>query len=82
MPKEAEEPCENITKGSQIKKEYRRLSEAVLALILLLNRKRIGEIQYLTVKTSTLMFSQTIKKNFYSLCPKVKRYLQRVLKEL
>lgn len=54
--KEAKEASENIKKGVQINKEYRRLTENVLALTLLLNRKRIGEIQYLLVtvyKSST-----------------------------
>lgn len=48
---QAKEAIRNIQIENELKKEYRRLSEAVLALTVLLNRKRIGEVQYLTVKT-------------------------------
>lgn len=42
-----------ISNGNCSKKVYRKLSECVLALTVLLNRKRIGEVQYLTHKTYT-----------------------------
>ncbi|KAI4459279.1 hypothetical protein MML48_6g00003767 [Holotrichia oblita] len=48
---EAKDACENLKRRLQIKKEFRRLCENVLALTLLLNRKRISEVQYLTVKS-------------------------------
>ncbi|KAL1509086.1 hypothetical protein ABEB36_003882 [Hypothenemus hampei] len=36
---------------TRTKTEYKRLTECLLSLTLLLNRKRIGEIQYLTLQT-------------------------------
>ncbi|KAK5647980.1 hypothetical protein RI129_002872 [Pyrocoelia pectoralis] len=35
----------------EIRKQYRILSESILALTVLFNRKRIGEVQYLTTET-------------------------------
>lgn len=42
---------EKILTETEIKKQYRKISECVVALTVLLNRKRIGEVQYLTVKS-------------------------------
>lgn len=49
--KTANEACENLEKEIHTLTEYRKLTECVLALTLLLNRKRIGEVQYLKLKT-------------------------------
>ncbi|RZC32765.1 hypothetical protein BDFB_013049, partial [Asbolus verrucosus] len=48
---EATKACDDVKNDVQVKKAYRRLTETVLALTLLLNRKHIGEIQYLKVET-------------------------------
>lgn len=48
---EAESAAEKIKSGTGLNEEYRRLAENVLALTLLLNRKRIGEVQYMQVET-------------------------------
>ncbi|KAJ8966986.1 hypothetical protein NQ314_003174 [Rhamnusium bicolor] len=56
---QANEASEYIQKEIHVKKEYRRLSECVLALTVLLNRKRIGEVQYLTLKTYNSDVSDT-----------------------
>lgn len=39
----------NLKSLQDVEKSFRTLTECVLALTLLLNRKRIGEIQFLTV---------------------------------
>ncbi|KAL1516207.1 hypothetical protein ABEB36_000126 [Hypothenemus hampei] len=50
--KEAEEAKNNLNdEKTRTKTEYKRLTECLLSLTLLLNRKRIGEIQYLTLQT-------------------------------
>lgn len=56
---------EHILKKDQLKKQYRKLSECVLALTVLLNRKRIGEVQYLTVKTYCLATSDSQQEEFF-----------------
>lgn len=48
---EANIASDNLKNTTEIKKNFRKLTECVLALTLLLNRKRIGEIQYLKLKT-------------------------------
>ncbi|KAK4882271.1 hypothetical protein RN001_005590 [Aquatica leii] len=62
--KKAKEASDNVTKEEHAKKEYRRLSENILALTLLLNRKRIGEIQYLKVKTYNAEISINQQEEF------------------
>ncbi|CAG9817738.1 unnamed protein product [Phaedon cochleariae] len=42
---------DNIKENKNLQSAFRRLTECVLALTLLLNRKRIGEVQYLKLKT-------------------------------
>ncbi|XP_018578165.1 uncharacterized protein LOC108916403 [Anoplophora glabripennis] len=67
VTKIAIETCEHIETGlllSMLKKEYRKLSECVLALTLLLNRKRVGEVQYLKVKTYTKEIPQNHQEEF------------------
>ncbi|KAJ8927335.1 hypothetical protein NQ314_020212 [Rhamnusium bicolor] len=59
FPLTTNEASEYIQKETHVKKEYRRLSECVLALTVLLNRKRIGEVQYLTLKTYNSDVSDT-----------------------
>ncbi|CAH0561692.1 unnamed protein product [Brassicogethes aeneus] len=55
----SKEACAALQGNRQIKLNYRRLSECVLSLTLLLNRKRIGEIQYLKLDR----YSQTVPQN-------------------
>lgn len=47
----AEQMTNNLKLNTCSKSDYKCLSECVLGLVLLLNRKRIGEIQYLTIDT-------------------------------
>ncbi|CAH0563141.1 unnamed protein product [Brassicogethes aeneus] len=51
LTERAQKNYNNIKQKVNIKVEYKNLTECVLALTLLLNRKRIGEVQYLKVKT-------------------------------
>lgn len=48
---EANKACDNIKADKEIDLNYRKLSECIMALTLLINRKRIGEIQFLKVHT-------------------------------
>lgn len=60
----AKEACENIEQGINLRNEYRRLSDNILGLTVLLNRKRIGEVQYLTVKTYNSQAVDTQQQEF------------------
>lgn len=62
--KNGNEAHENILKDFNLQHEYRRLSEIILSLTLLLNRKRIGEVQYLKVKTYTTETSSIVQDEF------------------
>ncbi|CAG9764523.1 unnamed protein product [Ceutorhynchus assimilis] len=48
---EAENACANIEAKRELEVNFRRLTECIMALTLLLNRKRIGEIQFLKKDT-------------------------------
>ncbi|KAL1494246.1 hypothetical protein ABEB36_009871 [Hypothenemus hampei] len=63
--KEAEEAKNNLNdEKTRTKTEYKRLTECLLSLTLLLNRKRIGEIQYLTLQTYLHTPLQNIQEEF------------------
>ncbi|KAF5307700.1 hypothetical protein FQR65_LT18359 [Abscondita terminalis] len=51
LTEQAKNSYNAIKQNLNIKSEYTRLAKCVLALTVLLNRKRIGEVQYLKVKT-------------------------------
>lgn len=61
---EAKDACKKITDGRQLKLNFRRLLECVFALTLLLNRKRIGEVQFLKVETYETSVNQNEREEF------------------
>ncbi|KAJ8945463.1 hypothetical protein NQ314_009215, partial [Rhamnusium bicolor] len=63
---EADNACENIKSGKkQLNVHFRKLSECVMALTLLLNRKRIGEIQFLKLNTYKIDRVSNQQKRFF-----------------
>ncbi|KAJ8957434.1 hypothetical protein NQ318_004914 [Aromia moschata] len=62
---EANIACENIkSRKKPLDIDFRKLSECVMALTLLLNRKRIGEIQFLKLKTYKIDRVSNQQKDF------------------
>ncbi|XP_074026783.1 uncharacterized protein [Leptinotarsa decemlineata] len=61
---EANEASDALKKNIDVKLNYRKLIESVLALTLLINRKRIGEIQYLKTETYNLNVSENQQTEF------------------
>lgn len=81
--KEADKALNNLKHpDTQTKTEYRRLSEYTLALTLLLNRKRIGEIQYLTVKSYTFIPLQNTQIEFTQALSESERTLTQSFKRV
>nr|CAI5819408.1 unnamed protein product [Callosobruchus analis] len=64
------------------KGEYKRLSECVLALTLLLNRKRIGEIQYLTLQRYISAPSQNTQEEFIEALSESEKALTKSFKRV
>ncbi|KAJ8948292.1 hypothetical protein NQ318_020779 [Aromia moschata] len=63
---EANIACENIkSRKKPLDIDFRKLSECVMALTLLLNRKRIGEIQFLKLKTYKIDRVSNQQKDFF-----------------
>lgn len=82
LTKEAKEASNSITQNRQIKVNFKRLAECVLALTVLLNRKRIGEIQYLTVKTYNQKSSENQQEEFLKSLSESEKALSKKFKRV
>ncbi|XP_060520782.1 uncharacterized protein LOC132698605 [Cylas formicarius] len=82
VKEEANDAKNNLLRENKQKFEYKRLSECVLALTLLLNRKRIGEIQYLTVDRYNHSIPQTTQEEFLLTLSSVERKLTSAFKRV
>lgn len=66
----------------KIKQHYRTLSECVLSLALLLNRKRVGEVQYLKMSTYINAASQNEQEEILTTLSEVERTLTKQFKRV
>jgi hypothetical protein len=41
--------CDNFKKNAATQNDYKNLCECILALLIVFNRKRVGDVQYLTI---------------------------------
>ncbi|XP_050509153.1 uncharacterized protein LOC126886322 [Diabrotica virgifera virgifera] len=72
---EAHQASDALKKNIHIKLNYRKLIESVLALTLLINRKRIGEIQYLKTETYNSTVSENQQTEFLDCLSKTEQTL-------
>uniref|UniRef100_A0A6P7GX39 Uncharacterized protein LOC114343359 n=1 Tax=Diabrotica virgifera virgifera TaxID=50390 RepID=A0A6P7GX39_DIAVI len=80
--KEAKHASKNINQNINVCKEYRRLSENVMALVILLNRKRIGEIQYLKIKTYGENQTNSYQSEFVEALTETEKILAKTFKRV
>lgn len=82
LVKEAKTSFQAIKESCEIKRNYRRLSECCLALTLLLNRKRIGEIQYLKINTYCQTYSENQHNEFLNSLSTAEKELSKKFKRV
>lgn len=73
--KEANDASNALKKNIHINLNYRKLTECVLSLRLLINRKRIGEIQYLKTETYNAKIIENQQTEFLDCLSKAKQTL-------
>lgn len=82
MLKESDQARNKLMNGSHTQADYRILSECILALTLLLNRKRIGEVQCLTLKAYNYTQSQTTQEEFLLALSESEKTLTKTFKRV
>lgn len=80
--REANKACKSLKENCQLKKNYRRLSECILSLTLLLNRKRIGEIQYLKLKNYLQQNEENQQQEFFDSLSEAEKSLSKKFKRV
>ncbi|KAL3290346.1 hypothetical protein HHI36_023690 [Cryptolaemus montrouzieri] len=78
----AEEACKALKENRQIKLFYRKLSECVLSLTQLLNRKRIGEIQHIKLETYNDNAPQNQQEKFLISLSQTEKMLAKKFKRI
>lgn len=79
---QAKEAQVNLKEGNDSKKEFKTLSECTLGLTVLLNRKRIGEIQHLTVNAYKNIAAQTQNEDFLQALTESEKTLAKSFKRV
>lgn len=84
--KETKKSCKELEvqlqESGKKKQHYRKLSECVLSLALLLNRKRVGEVQYLKMSTYVNATSQNQQEEILATLSEVEKTLTKEFKRV
>lgn len=82
LAKRADESYVNLQNQYNISVNYKVLTECVLAQVVIFNRKRIGDVQYLKIETYNKDFSTTNQESFLESLTQVEKILFRKFKRV